>query len=157
MEFNFLILTKKELLQLIASFIAGLILGAALLNLWIGRELDQLIYERNQLIGQLNTQQTELKKLKESLQEHKRTVVQEVKIELNDDLDKHIQQELEEKIFSLLNNLIGKQLSEIDTNMLADSLNERTIIIEDKQYTLDLLWIILKTTTTIKCNVKSED
>ncbi len=158
MQLNFLILTKKELLQLTASFILGVIVGGCLLNIWVGRELDQLIYEKKELIGKINNQQTKLNKLQTSLKEQKRTVVQELEIKIaTEDLDKHLRQELKEKIFALLNSIIGRNISQIDGQVLADNLDDRVIIIEQTNYQLDLNWLLIQPTTIAEFAVSQEE
>lgn len=158
MQLNFLILTKKELLQLAASFILGVIVGSCLLNIWVGRELDQLIYEKKELIGKINNQQTKLNKLQTSLKEQKRTVVQELEIKIaTEDLDKHLRQELKEKIFDLLNSIIGRNISEIDGQVLAENLDDRVIIIEQNNYQLDLNWLLIQPTTIVEFEISPEE
>lgn len=158
MQLNFLVLTKRELIQLAASFLLGFILGSCLLNMWVGRELDQLIYEKKELIGKINNQQTKLNKLQESLKEQKKTVVQEIKINITtEDLDKHLRQELKDKIFNLLNSIIGRNISEIDGQVLVENLDNRVIIIEQTNYQLDLNWLLIQPTTMVEFEISTEE
>ena len=156
MSFNFLTLTKTDLLRLLASFILGFIIGITLFNLLITPQLDQLIYEKNKLLTKIENQQTQLEKLEESLAQEKKKIIQELEIEINTKLDKHIKQELKQKIFKILDSLIGRNINKIDGNLIANTLNERIIIIEKNNYELNLLWFIIKPHSVISFKVKKE-
>ncbi|AGB40378.1 hypothetical protein Halha_0383 [Halobacteroides halobius DSM 5150] len=157
MEFRFLALTKKEFARILASFILGIIIGGCLINLWIGRELDQLIYEKKQLVATINTQETELKKLKKSLKEEKRTIIQELEINVQTKGDKHLKQELKERTFKLLDSLIGRNIAKIDGQLIANTINERIIIIEEKNYQLKLVWLIIQPKAVVKVEFTEVD
>ncbi|GAB6138715.1 hypothetical protein [Halanaerobaculum tunisiense] len=157
MQVNFLALTKKELVRLLASFLLGLIVGGSLINFWIGSQLDQLIYEKKQLIATINTQETELKQLKESLQEEKRTVVQELKINIQTELDKHTKQELKEKLFGILNSLLGRNISQIDGQLIAETINDRVIISEEKSYQIQVTWLVIQPQSIVTVQAKEKD
>ncbi|MFO7820067.1 MAG: hypothetical protein R6V17_07510 [Halanaerobacter sp.] len=157
MAFKFLTLTKNQLLLLGAVFILGVILGSSTINLIIGRQLDQLLYERKKLIAKINKQQTKLNKLEKSLAQQKRPVIQNINIEIITKLDKHIQQDLEEELFKLLNNLIGRDIAKIDTELLATNLEDRIIKTEDENYKSDLKWMIINRTAHFKFIIKELD
>ncbi|GAB6099319.1 hypothetical protein JCM16358_11980 [Halanaerocella petrolearia] len=157
MKTNFLALTKQDLLRSLAIFMLGIIIGSSLINIWIGRELDQLIYEKKQLVATINTQQTELKRLKESLKEEKRTVIQELEINIETELDKHLKQELKEKTFKLLNSLIGRNISETDGKLIAETINERIIIVEETSYKLQLVWLVIQPQSVVTVEVLEKD
>ncbi len=144
MIFNFLILTKKELLYTLASFLAGFILGIVILNLIVSKELDQLIYERKELITEIENQKTQLENLEESLAEEKKKVIQKLKIRIETELEKHIKQELEKEIFQILNSLIGRDIGKIDGSLIAETIDERIVIIQKKRYKLKLIWLIIQ-------------
>lgn len=157
MAFKFLTLTKNQLLLLGAVFILGVILGSSIINLIIGLQLDQLLYERKKLIAKINKQQTKLNKLEKSLAQQKRPVIQNIDIEIVTNLDKHIKQNLEEELFKLLNNLIGRNIAKIDTELLAANLEDRIIKTEDENYKSNLQWMIINRSTHFKFIIKELD
>ncbi|MCK8817912.1 DUF1664 domain-containing protein [Natroniella sulfidigena] len=156
MGFNFLTLTKTELTRLIASFILGVIIGATLLNLFVGHQIDQLIYEKEELKSNLKNQTAQLEQLEESLAEERKKIIQKLQVKIETDLDKHITQELKQKIFNLLKSLIGREIDTIDGNLIAETLDGRIIIIEGNEYQLDLLWFMIQPEAIVSFEIKKE-
>ncbi|MBM7555572.1 hypothetical protein [Halanaerobacter jeridensis] len=156
MSFNFLTLTKSQILIICTAFILGIILGSSIINLIIGLQLDQLLYEKKKLIAQVNNQQTKLNKLEKSLAQRKKPVIQNIKIEIETKLDKHTQQNLEEEIFNLLNSLIGREISKVDTQLLGTTLENRIIKTENENFKLNLQWIIIHPTARFRFTTQEE-
>ncbi|MGM0501774.1 MAG: hypothetical protein ACQERJ_04545 [Bacillota bacterium] len=156
MSFKLLAITKQELLIVGAALVLGIIIGSSIINLIIGSQLDQLLYDKKKLIAELNNQQTKLNKLEKNLAHRQNPVVQNLKINITTDLDKHSTQNIKEKLFNMLNSLIGRKISAIDTELLATTLEDRIITIEDTNYKLNLLWLVVHPTTTISFTVTEE-
>ncbi|OCL25341.1 hypothetical protein U472_13370 [Orenia metallireducens] len=156
MSFNFLTLTKNDILRLFASFLLGMITGITILNLLVGPQLDQLIFEREELLSEIESQQTTLDKLEESLAEERRKVIQDLTIEIENKIDKHIKQELKKDIFEILKSLIGRDISKVDGKLLAETLDGRIIIVEKKSYKLNFLWIIIQPNAIISFKIIEE-
>ncbi len=131
-------------MQLLAAFILGVIFGITLFNLLISPELDQLLFEREELKSTIDTQETKLNKLEESLAQARHRIIQNLEIKLPDTLDKHLKQKLKQDIFELLKSLIGREIKKIDGSLLAETLDNRIVIVEKKNYQLDLNWFIIK-------------
>ncbi len=149
MAINFLTLTKKELLRLLASFILGIIIGAISLNLIVGPQLDKLLFENKELTKQAKEQKERLSKLEESLAKEENEVIKNLEIKFDSEVDKHIRQQLEEKVFTIVKDLIGKELKKIDPEPLIRALDQRIIKIDDSEYKLDLNWFIFQQETII--------
>jgi len=150
MKFRFLSLTKAELMQLIASFILGFIMGALILNLVVASEIDSLIYKNRELNSKIKNQNEELKKLEESLSSRKWKVVQKIKIVVETEENKHIKQELESKLYEILNSIIGRQMNKIDGTLISNTVDDRVIIIDGTNYQIDLIWLLLQEETIVK-------
>ncbi|MCK8828453.1 DUF1664 domain-containing protein [Natroniella acetigena] len=157
MAFNFLTLTKTELLRLVASFIFGVIIGVTLFNLFIGQQFDQLIYEKEELKAKLENQTAQLEQLEESLAEERKKIIQKLQVKIETDLDKHITQELKQKIFNLLKSLIGREIDNIDGNLIAETLEERILIIEGDEYELDLLWFMIQPEAIVSFKINTNE
>ncbi|WP_408955022.1 hypothetical protein [Natroniella sp. ANB-PHB2] len=153
MNFNFLTLTKSELLRLVASFIFGVIIGVTLLNLFVGHRVDNLIYEKEELKANLENQEAQLERLEESLAEERKKIIQKLKVKIETDLDKHITQQLKQKIFNLLKSLIGREIDNIDGKLIAETLEGRIVIIEGDEYELDLLWFMIQPDAVVSFEV----
>lgn len=156
MSFKFLTLTKPQILVICSAFILGIILGSSTINLIIGLQLDQLLYEKKKLIAQVNNQQVKLKKLEQSLAQRKKPVIQNIKIKITTKLDKHTQQSLEEKLFLLLNSLIGREIAKVDTELLGTTLENRIIKTENENYQLNLNWIVIHPTAEFSFTIEEQ-
>lgn len=158
MSFKFLTLTRSQALAFGAVFILGIIIGSSIINLIIGLQLDQLLYERKKLTAQVNNQQTKLKKLEKNLAQRRKPVIQNIKLIIESDLDKHTQHSLEEELFKLLNSLIGRKIKNIDTTLLSTTLEDRIINSEGVSYQLNLVWIIIHPTAKFSFQIsKTKD
>jgi hypothetical protein len=133
-----------------------MIAGITILNLLVGPQLDQLIFEREELLSEIESQQTTLDKLEESLAEERRKVIQDLTIEIENKIDKHIKQELKKDIFEILKSLIGRDISKVDGKLLAETLDGRIIIVEKKSYKLNFLWIIIQPNAIISFKIIEE-
>ncbi|TDX58948.1 hypothetical protein [Orenia marismortui] len=153
MTFNFLTLTKQDLLRMFACFILGMIFGITLFNLLVAQQLDQLIFEKEELLSKIDNQQTQLNNLEESLAQERRKVIKNLSIDIENKLDKHIKQELKKDIFEILKTLIGRDISKVDGKLLAGTLDQRTVIIEKKSYQLNLIWIIIQANSSFSFKV----
>ncbi len=149
MAINFLILTKKELLRLLASFILGLIIGAISLNLIVGPKLDSLIFENKSLTKQVDEQKNRLTKLEDSLAQEKNEVIKNIEIKFTSEIDKHISQALEEEVFAIIKTLIGKEIKKIDPEPLIKALDQRIVKINESEYKLNLVWSIFQQETIV--------
>jgi len=146
---NFLILTKKELIRILAGFILGVIIGGVGLNLIVGPKLDSLLFENRELRKQAKEQKDRLKKLEESLAKEKHEVIKNIEIKFNSEIDKHLRQQLEEKIFAIIKDLIGTEIKKIDPEPLIKALDHRIVKIDDSEYKLNLVWFIFQQETIV--------
>lgn len=135
-------LTRSELKRLVAVLILGAILGAAGLNLVLGRIMDNLVYRKNQLAQELEVERQRIKKLEEAWESGHRGIVRELKIYLDFPEDKHTQQLLVRETGKVLGGLLGRELAEDDAFLVRDVLNRRIVNLEGKNYTLDFLFFI---------------
>lgn len=150
MKFKFLSLTKADLIRLLAAFLLGLIIGALILNLIMAQQIDKLIYDNKKLNDKIESKNNELKKLEKSLAQRKWKVVQKIKIMVETEENKHIKQELESELYQILKNIIGRQMNKIDGTLISDTIDDRIIIIDDTNYEIDLIWLLLKEETIVK-------
>ncbi|ADL13380.1 hypothetical protein [Acetohalobium arabaticum] len=157
MKFRFLTLTRHELYQLLATFILGLIIGALVINLITARQIDQLIYKNKELTNQIQAQNDELEKLEESLANRKWKVVQNIKIIIETEENKHIKQQLEEKLYELLKSIIGRQMNKIDGTLISNTIDDRVILVDSANYKINLIWLLLQQETIVKVEATSTD
>ena len=157
MKFRFLTLTRNELYQLLAAFILGLIIGALIINLITARQIDRLIYKNKELTNKIQTKNNELKKLEKSLANRKWKVVQNLKIIIKTEENKHIKQQLEEKLYELLKSIIGRQMNKIDGTLISNTIDDRVILVDDTNYKINLIWLLLQRETVVKVEAVNSD
>jgi len=157
MKFRFISLTKTELYQLLAAFLLGLIIGALILNLIIAHQIDDLIYKNKDLNNKIKNQKDELKKLEESLAQRKWKVIQKLEIIIETEENKHIKQQLESKLYELLKSIIGRQMNKVDGSLISNTIDDRIIIVDDANYQIDLIWLLLQEETVIKVKAKNDN
>jgi len=146
---SFYIFTRKHLRILIAVFILGIFIGTLCLNLFLSWKIDSLILENKVLEKEISEKQNQITRLEESLQKHKQDTITSLKITLKTDLNQHKQQQIKEKIFKLFDNYFGKEISEVDPLTIRDIFHNRRIIMENKEYTLKLIFFVLKQETEL--------
>ncbi len=144
MAYTFYVFTKKYLRLIIAIFILGVFLGSLTLNLVVSRRIDNLILEKSELESKLNEKQNQIENLEENLQQYREEIITNLVIKLETDLNEHKQQQIKEKIYNLLENQMGKEVSEVDPLTIRDIIHDRIISIENKDFTLNLFYIVLK-------------
>ena len=139
----FYIFSRDELRYVIALFILGIILGALFLNLYISKKMDTLILKKKELQKNITQQKQQIQKLKKNLKKHKREFIKEANIKIKTDLNQHAQQEVKSKIYQLLDNQIGKEISKFDPLDVIDIFDNRYIPIEDKKFLLNFQYLII--------------
>ncbi|AZR74614.1 hypothetical protein BBF96_15265 [Anoxybacter fermentans] len=149
---KFLILTKEDLIRMLAALVLGVILGAAVTNLLLGYQLDQLVYENKKLAQQLNEEKQRLKQFEKDY--YGTPVVQKVVLKLISNEDKYTEQELEKKIKDLLTGLVGLKINDLDPTILRDILHKRAIPLGKDTYLLESETIIIDDKLTFFIRVK---
>lgn len=138
---KFIIFTKEDIYRMIACLLIGTLLGAAVVNLILGRHLDQMIYLNENLQLQLNEERGRVKQLEKTY--YSTPVVRKVVLRLICDEDKHTEQELEKKIKELLTGLVGLKIDELDTVILREIINDRMIPVGKDTFVTRLETIIV--------------
>lgn len=151
--FRFVLYTRRELLRLLASFIMGILLGAAVFMLTISRNLDRLHLENSSLKMELSTKEEQVQNLKKSIEEYRTWIIQDLIIEFKDDIDEHMSIAVEEEVRNLLHNIIGREIDSIDQELFYQTIDNRIIEINDKRYKLNLEALIIWEKTKLILNV----
>lgn len=138
---KFILVTKEDLYRMLACIIIGIVLGAAIVNLILGRYLDEMIYLNEDLRHQLDEERVRVKQLEKTY--YTKPVVRRVILRLLTDVDKHTEQELETKIKELLTGLVGLQIDDLDTVILREIINNRVIPIGKDSYVARLETLII--------------
>ncbi len=138
---SFFVFTKSELIFVSSVFVLGIIVGATLITVLTGKYIDQLVLKNKELETLVKDQKQQLGQLDKQFKN--RLVVQKIVPFLDTDINKHRQQEITEKIRKLLAGLVGKEISEIDSLLIRDIINEASIIVEDDIFQLHLSYLVI--------------
>lgn len=127
----FYIFTREQLRYILAIFILGIFIGSTGLNLVVSNKIDNLILTRNELEKEIEQQNQKIEQLEENIREHRNTFITDINIEINSDLNQHKQQEINDIIYQLLENQMGKEVSEFDPYVIKDIIDDRPVSLED--------------------------
>ncbi len=53
--------------------------------------------------------------------------------------------------------MVGRDIDDVDGTLLAQTLNGRIIVIDNKSYLLDLTWIVIQQNSIVDLKVKKKD
>ncbi len=135
--------TRKELTLLVVVFTLGVILGATLLNVYAGIQIDRLIFEKNELTSRVEEQDKQIKELEKNIEQYKQHSISKITVKLQTEVNKHTEQEISKKIRQLLAGLLGRDTRQIDPLLLRDVINDRLIEVGGETYHLELLFMVI--------------
>lgn len=137
---------SKFLFCFVIGMIAGSLLGATLVSTFVSYKIDTFYERITTLENTLNDKNAQLESLEESVN-NKNIILEDIKVivmfrenEEEDEIDKiEIKEAVQEKYSSLL----GKEIKDIDADILAEVIDKRIFKIGDKEYKLFIRKVIL--------------
>lgn len=127
---------------LTASFIVGLLAGAAILNVISGKHIDNAELEIQKLQTKLADQTEQITALEKALEKRQKLVVTELEVHVNfkdeDENDEYNQLELEKAVKKLLKDIRGKEVSSLDPLLVANIVEGRTIEVSKRKFVLSV-------------------
>jgi MFS superfamily sulfate permease-like transporter len=132
----------KFFLTLITGIIIGLLMGMAILTVLISYRIDQYHEEIQHLRNVIEDKDVKLKKLEDSINKRK-LILKDIKVVLiheGDEIDKIT---LVKHIKEKYNILLGKEVKNIDVDVVEEIIDKRIMKISKKEYKLDVTKIIL--------------
>ncbi|WP_341877063.1 hypothetical protein [Defluviitalea saccharophila] len=141
---------KKRNFSVLWIFIFGFLIGIAFYNTIYMSKIESLINENEYLSAQLEDHRVKLKKLEESNQKKETPVLNQISpIMLNKNEEFLPKNEIDQYIKVLLKNQIGKELNQIDVDLIYNGLNRRFLKFKDGEYQLEIRSIIVTDTMYI--------
>ena len=157
MPHPFFVFTRKEFRYLIVIFLLGIIFGTTVYNLYISRKIDSLILKNNELTSQVKQQKEEINQLEDNLKQYSGRFVQNIKVNINSNLNEHRQQAVTNRIIELLQDIPGKRIRDIDPEIINDIIDHRLLQIENNTYQLKLNYLVLGEKLTLYVTVKLKE
>lgn len=128
--------------RLMAAFLIGMLMGAAVITWWVGARIDYLMLENEKLQASLDSKETQMKKLEDNLASKQRFVVNDIQavVQFADEKeeDSFVQLSLEKEIILMLDDLWGKDVQSLDPILIANIIDQRTVEVDKKQYHLSV-------------------
>ena len=133
--------------RVMASFVIGLLVGGAALNLVSGTHLDNAQLEIERLNAQLTEKSEQISALEEAIAQHEKWAVTEIEVQVsfknpkeNDELHTL---EIEKTVKELLKNIRGRQVSTLDPTLVFNIVNGRTIEVSNLEYTIAVKSVLI--------------
>ena len=145
----------KQVLVLITGMTIGLMVGVVVVNTMISYRIDQYHEKINYLENIIEEKDIRLKKLEESVNK-KKFILKDIEIILIHDGDAIEKMALERHIREKYSKLIGKEVKSMDTDILAEVIDRRIMIIVNTKYKLKLSRMILTETLKLWIEVEEE-
>lgn len=122
----------------LAFFILGLLLGAVLTALVVGRQLDNAYLERKAVQNKVLELQDTIQRLEAALadQQNQSISIEQVKVSLINPPSPFVALDLEEAALRLLSDLVGKDVGRIDLRLVHNLIHERIVEVEGKRFKL---------------------
>lgn len=150
----------RDILKLRRSwpFVAlGFILGTLSVLLAVGRQVERLRLEREEMLEQLRWYKKKVDNLNETLQTKYWSVIQEVNVTMSGIEDEATKLALRREISPLLEELLGKELAKVEPLLILKMFDGREISLEEKKYRLTSQALVLSTKTRIVLQVEEQD
>lgn len=143
----------------ISGLITGIIIGMAALSLIVSYRIDSYYHKNLALEDELQDKISQLEKLENSIetQTPPSAILKDIEINLifneneGDEIDKVA---IDKTIMEKYSPLVGKEVKNIDADILAEVVDKRILKIDDREYKLYVNKIIL--TETLKIWIKVE-
>jgi hypothetical protein len=138
------------------GFLIGGLIGIVTLNCFISYRIDQYHNKIKSLELIIGDRDLQLKKLEDTI-DKKRLVVRNVDVILEDKEDELTKITLQKHIKEKLNKFIGKEVNKIDSDMLWEIIDQRILLIKDKEFSFQVNKLVISETIQIWIRVKSID
>ena len=149
-----------EIIRTLALLLLGLLLGAGITSMVIGKQVDYLTMTNKELQNQLADQEYQLQKLKDNINATQNPIITAIEVTLTpDSLEKlseyqqlHVQLAVSEKIKEWLNPLIGQELNHLDHLLIPRVVDDRIVEAENNSYRIQSQLIIMDQTIHLYVN-----
>lgn len=144
---------NKFFITLILGIVIGMIIGSIVVTIFVSYKIDEYYQKLNIYYTLLQEKDSKLEKLEESINNN-RYILKDINIELenfNDEIDGiELTKHIKEKYIDL----IGKEIKEVDINMIEEIIDNRIMKFEDISYKLKVKKVLLSDILHIYIEVK---
>lgn len=134
----------------LAFLLLGVIVGASVINILNGKKMDRIYWDNEELKVQLFESTERLKRLEAQLETRHKSVIKEIKIELENSKGSFEELSLRQSLGELARDLVGEELDSLSPTMVHSLFHDRHVKLENQQlYHIRVKWIIISTQTII--------
>lgn len=144
----------KKRVFFLSAFTLGFFFGLGFMSLVQMNTLDRLYRIQSQLTNQLLDRDIKLEKLGASLEKQRVSIVKDLKIHINYEGNLLLKEEIEKNVRFYLVDLVGREIANIDGEMLYKILQNRIVEVEDKRVKLTVEYIIVNEVINIGITAK---
>lgn len=125
-----------------AGWVLGAMAGSGVATLLAGRHLHRALQEREALRQQVSDLQVRLQRLEESLRQRRRRPIRSVHVQV-EGLDPSDELRLIERVRTLLQEFVGREVDQVDPALVARVLDGRLVPLDGRTVTLGLrsVWV----------------
>ncbi|MBS4537441.1 hypothetical protein GOQ27_03145 [Clostridium sp. D2Q-11] len=144
---------NKFFITLIMGMIIGMIIGSLTVTIFVSYKIDEYYQRLNVYYTLLEEKDLKLNKLEESINKN-RYILKDINIKLENINDEIDEIELIKHIKEKYINLIGKEVKDIDINIISEIVDNRIMKFEENSYKLQVKKVLLSDILEIYIEVK---
>lgn len=133
----------------LSFLLLGFLLGLVIMNLFQIHTIDRLYRIQTNLTNQLMDREIKLQKFNENAKNQKAFIVKNLEIEIDYDGNPRVVEDIETTVKFYLSDLVGREVSSIDGDMVYKIIHERILDMDEKKITLSSKYIIINETISI--------
>ncbi len=153
MKFFYLPFHSKYFRSFLTGFLIGILTGSATFSILVSYRIEQYHQKIRQLEALNGDKDSRLRKLEESINKSK-FILKRIEIFLEYDGDELDKIDLEKSIKEKFNPLLGKEVGNIDVDLVTEVIDKRIMKLKDNEYRLKLKKLILADVLKIWVEVK---
>ncbi|HEX6990081.1 MAG TPA: hypothetical protein VF282_11500 [Bacillota bacterium] len=134
--------------RLVAAFVLGAAVGAAVTVPYYGRRVEALILTTGTLLQQLHEHRARLERLQDARDEPARRVIQRVRLDFLYP-DEAVRLALTEHLAPLAEELVGRDLERVDPYLIYALFDGRTVDLEEARYQVTVRSVVAAQEVTV--------
>lgn len=150
----FVTVGRRGLVRCAAALALGVLVGASGATVRLGREVDQLVRQRDRLEQQVADLQGRLRKLEESMAQRRRRPVRATAVNITG-LDPADELQLRRRVQELLAGMVGREADQVDPALVAQILDGRLVSLGSRTVHLALKSVWVTDTLTVALDVRA--
>lgn len=132
----------------------GFLLGLVTMNLFQAHTIDRLHRVQANLTNQLLDKEIKLQKFNENANIQRAFIVKNLNIQVDFEGNPRVIEDIEATIKFYLNDLVGREVSTIDGDMIYKIIHNRILELDEKKITLTMNYIIISETISVGINAR---